>query len=287
MKFGFIFGAASDTGQLRDINQDSYLTAPGLAIVADGMGGHSGGEIASAIAVQTMQSLLADRAAEHRSLQSLTEAVRIANREILTEAATDGTLQGMGTTVCALSAIDSASGLRLGLINVGDSRAYRFYDGELEQITEDHSLVEVLVRQGRLTPEEAQVHPQRNIVTRALGVGDQVEVDRFEVAAQLGTRYLLCSDGLFNEISDDQIATILAAVTDPDEATRTLVNAANDHGGRDNITAVIVDVVSSDEAEAAWAKSSDGAAIGTASPSRDSDRPASGADDGRRWWQRR
>jgi len=286
MNFGFIFGAASHTGQLRDINQDSFLTAPGLAIVADGMGGHSGGEIASAIAVQTMRSLLADRAVEHRSLQSLTEAVRIANREILTEAATDGTLQGMGTTVCALSIIDSAAGLRLGLINVGDSRAYRFYDGELEQITEDHSLVEVLVRQGRLTAEEAQVHPQRNIVTRALGVGDQVEVDRFEVAAQMGTRYLLCSDGLFNEITDDQIATILAAVTDPEEATRTLVNAANDHGGRDNITAVIIDIVSREDADASWAAAAEHGAPGTASDNLD--RSATGGDDdGRRWWQRR
>lgn len=286
MNFGFIFGAASHTGQLREINQDSFLTASGLAIVADGMGGHSGGEIASAIAVQTMRSLLADRAVEHRSLQSLTEAVRIANREILTEAATDGTLQGMGTTVCALSIIDTAAGLRLGLINVGDSRAYRFYDGDLEQITEDHSLVEVLVRQGRLTPEEAQVHPQRNIVTRALGVGDQVEVDRFEVAAQLGTRYLLCSDGLFNEITDDQIATILAGVTDPDEATRTLVNAANDHGGRDNITAVIVDVVSSEDADV-WRASTGGEDADADATPENFDRPATGGDDGRRWWQRR
>lgn len=286
MNFGFIFGAASHTGQLREINQDSFLTASGLAIVADGMGGHSGGEIASAIAVQTMRSLLADRAVEHRSLQSLTEAVRIANREILTEAATDGTLQGMGTTVCALSIIDTAAGLRLGLINVGDSRAYRFYDGDLEQITEDHSLVEVLVRQGRLTPEEAQVHPQRNIVTRALGVGDQVEVDRFEVAAQLGTRYLLCSDGLFNEITDDQIATILAGVTDPDEATRTLVNAANDHGGRDNITAVIVDVVSSEDADV-WRASTGGEDADADANPENFDRPATGGDDGRRWWQRR
>jgi len=287
MNFGFIFGAASDTGQLRDINQDSYLTARGLAIVADGMGGHSGGEIASALAVQTMQSLLADRAVEHRSLQSLTEAVRIANREILTKAATDSALQGMGTTVCALSIIDSAAGLQLGLINVGDSRAYRFYDGDLEQITEDHSLVEVLVRQGRLTPEEAQVHPQRNIVTRALGVGDQVEVDRFEVAAQHGTRYLLCSDGLFNEISDEQITTILAAVTDPNEATQTLVNLANDHGGRDNITAVIVDVVASAEADAAREQAAEAAPIGSTS-SDGFDRPGVGGDDdGRRWWQRR
>ncbi|MCL4113910.1 UNVERIFIED_CONTAM: hypothetical protein GTU68_024094 [Idotea baltica] len=154
----------------------------------------------------------------------------------------------MGTTVVALGLIEVDGGIALGAINVGDSRMYRLTGNVLEQLTEDHSLVEALVREGRITAAEAEVHPQRNIVTRALGVIEHVEVDSFHFVPKIGDRYLLCSDGLFNEVDAHAIATILATETDPSVATEKLVAAANQGGGRDNITTVIADIVAADDA---------------------------------------
>jgi len=241
--FGLRIAAATDVGAQRNINQDSYATAPGLAVVADGMGGHRGGEVASAIAVtEVVDQFVAP------DLDALIDGVEFANRRILDEAAANPGLHGMGTTVVALGLIEVADGIALGAINVGDSRMYRLTGNVLEQLTEDHSLVEALVREGRLTPAEAEVHPQRNIVTRALGVVEHVEVDSFHFKPKMGDRYLLCSDGLFNEVDARSIAMILATEPDAAEATRQLVAAANQGGGRDNITTVIADVVSSEEA---------------------------------------
>jgi protein phosphatase len=163
----------------------------------------------------------------------------------------------MGTTLCALALVQGDGYEALGVVNVGDSRLYLLKDGELEQITEDHSLVATLERQGRLTRAEAAVHPQRNIVTRALGIDPKVMVDSWEIAPVAGDRYLLCSDGLFNEIDDNRIAATLRRLADPDEAARELVRLANEAGGRDNITCVVVDVMG----EAAEPAVSDGERI--------------------------
>lgn len=236
-------GAATDVGQLREVNQDSYLATDGLAVVADGMGGHRGGEVASAIAVTSLRSSFAQS-----TMESLTSGVAHANGEIRAQASSDPTLHGMGTTLCALAIIDYSDtehgeAERLAIVNVGDSRAYMLIDGGLTQVTEDHSLVEALVREGRLTPAEAEVHPQRNILTRALGVADSVEVDQFVFDPVPEARFLLCSDGLFNEVGHDEIARLLMENEDPNVAAQLLVEAANTGGGRDNITAVIVDAI--------------------------------------------
>jgi len=241
--FGLRIAAATHVGVARQINQDSYATAPGLVVVADGMGGHRGGEVASAIAAKEMIGRF-----DSPVLDALVAGVEHANRRILDEAAADPNLHGMGTTVVALGLIEVDDGVALGAINVGDSRMYRLTGNVLEQLTEDHSLVEALVREGRITPAEAEVHPQRNIVTRALGVIEHVEVDSFHFVPKIGDRYLLCSDGLFNEVDAHTIATILATEADPDVAADKLVAAANEGGGRDNITTVIADIVAADEA---------------------------------------
>ena len=241
--FGLRIAAETHVGVARANNQDSYATAPGLVVVADGMGGHRGGEVASAIAAKEMI-----RRFDAPVLEALVTGVEHANRRILDEAAADPNLHGMGTTVVALGLIEVEDGVALGAINVGDSRMYRLTGNVLEQLTEDHSLVEALVREGRITPAEAEVHPQRNIVTRALGVIEHVEVDSFHFVPKIGDRYLLCSDGLFNEVDAQTIATILATEADPDVAVKQLVAAANQGGGRDNITTVIADIVAADEA---------------------------------------
>ena len=152
-------------------------------------------------------------------------------------------LRGMGTTLTAMALVGGTSGKDvLALANVGDSRAYVFSDGELSQVTADHSLAEERMRHGEMTEEEAAVHPQRHILTRALGVSSDVEADMWELELRSGDRVLLCSDGLTNEVSTEEMAEILREVDDPDEAARRLVDAANEHGGADNITVVIVDV---------------------------------------------
>ena len=246
MTVGFHIGAATNTGVQREVNQDSYAFAPGFAVVADGMGGHRGGEVASSLAVQEMLNRFV-----RPDMDTLVETVGHANRRILDAAAADPQLHGMGTTVVALGLIDTpdGEGPALGAINVGDSRMYRLTGVELQQLTEDHSLVEALVREGRLTPEQAEVHPQRNIVTRALGVVEDVEVDSFHFIPKVGDRYLLCSDGLFNEVPAQEIAQILDQYDDPQETAEVLIIAANEGGGRDNITTVVVDIVEAHESE--------------------------------------
>jgi protein phosphatase len=245
-------GAATDVGRLRTINQDSFVLLPDrdLFIVADGMGGHQGGEVASRLAVETLQVAYRDPTAD-----ALTEAIAVANHRIRNEGDADPELRGMGTTVVALALVPEEPDLdeppdgeadvpqHLLIANVGDSRGYLFRDGSLTQVTEDHSVVGDLVREGRITSEEAEVHPQRNIVTRVLGVYESVEVDLWPVDPVRGDRFLLCSDGLFNEVGADQISSVLRRLDDPSDAASELVRLANEGGGRDNITAVIVDVL--------------------------------------------
>ncbi len=254
-------GAATDVGRLRTINQDRFVLLPDrdLFIVADGMGGHQGGEVASQLAVETLRVAYQDATAD-----ALTEAIAAANDRIRNEGDADPDLRGMGTTVVALALMpeepdpdgpfddDAEAPQHLLIANVGDSRGYLFRDGSLTQLTEDHSVVADLVREGSISPEEAEVHPQRNIVTRVLGVYETVEVDLWPVDPIGNDRYLLCSDGLFNEVGADQIGSVLRRLGDPNEAASELVRLANEGGGRDNITVVIVDVVDDgDVAEAA------------------------------------
>ncbi|MFN7151502.1 MAG: Stp1/IreP family PP2C-type Ser/Thr phosphatase, partial [Microthrixaceae bacterium] len=230
-------GASTLVGQIRSANEDSYLVADDLVAVADGMGGHRAGEVASAATVEVLETM-----AGHRSLADLVLAVHMANRTINDRAADDEDLRGMGTTVCVVGAVDE-DGEHVAVLNVGDSRVYLYAAGELRQLTEDHSLVETLVREGRITAQEAEVHPQRNVLTRALGVEALVVVDAWLLAPCDGDRLLLCSDGLFNELDDATIAGILAEGDDPEVTARRLAAEADAAGGRDNITAVVVDVL--------------------------------------------
>src|SRR5437588_3069367 len=234
-------GGATDTGLVRDHNEDNYLTDEGLFAVADGVGGHKAGEVASQTAVDTLQ-----REFRESTTDGLVDAVKTANRTVWDLAESNPDQRGMGTTRTAVALVNEDGEERLAVVNVGDSRAYLLQQGELEQLTEDHSLVEQLVREGQLTPAEAQVHPQRSIITRALGLDPEVEVDSWELTPYKGDRILLCSDGLTNEVSDDEIASTLRSVGDPEEAARQLVNEARDHGGSDNITCVVVDVLDDD-----------------------------------------
>ncbi|MDQ1446316.1 MAG: family protein phosphatase, partial [Acidimicrobiaceae bacterium] len=185
-------------------------------------------------------------AADH-SRDALADAVRRANDAIFDRAREDPALRGMGTTLTAVALVEEDEDDVLAVVNVGDSRAYRMRDGELEQLTDDHSLVEEMVRTGRLTPDEASIHPQRHILTRALGVQPDVEVDCFGVTPFVGDRYLLASDGLMNEVADHEIASILRRHHDPDDAAHELVHLARTNGGSDNITVVVVDVVDDDD----------------------------------------
>ena len=237
------WGAASHRGQVREVNQDSGVAEEGLFAVADGMGGHRAGEVASRWAVVLLREGVADGGSDNPE-----SVVMAANKVIHTEAVTDRELMGMGTTLCALTVRPGSS--TATLVNVGDSRGYRLRNGELEQLTEDHSLVETLVREGRLRPEDAADHPQRNIVTRALGVEPLVEVDGWELELQVGDRYLLCSDGLFNEVANDNITEVLLAIDDPNAASVELVERANAAGGHDNVTVVLVDVLAEDSSDA-------------------------------------
>ena len=241
-------GSATHVGQVRSNNQDSFVVVldADLYGVADGMGGHNGGEVASAMAVESLQ----EHAGEP-SLENLKQAARIGNRAIFEKAGSEPELHGMGTTLCAVRVVPGPEGDEIAWINVGDSRVYLFRDDELIQLSRDHSLVEDLLRDGQLTPDEAAVHPKRNIITRALGIDVDVDVDGSTVIPFNGDRFLLCSDGLFGEVTADQISSVLRRLSDPDEAADELVRLANESGGRDNITAVIVEVVDDDGRSAA------------------------------------
>jgi len=237
----FVWGASTDTGRLRKGNEDSFLAVDGLFAVADGMGGHQAGEVASHMALDSLHEWF-----HTAGTDVLVAAVERANLAIVDRSRSDTELAGMGTTLVAMALVEADGRDAIGVVNVGDSRLYLLSDGVLTQVTEDHSLVATMVRQGRLTEAEAAVHPQRNILTRALGIDDVVLVDSWEVLPVVGDRYLVCSDGLFNEVDDNRIAATLRRLADPQEVCRELVRLANESGGRDNITCVVVDVVDDD-----------------------------------------
>jgi protein phosphatase len=236
-------GSATDTGLVRSVNQDLAVETPNLFAVADGMGGHAGGEVAARLAVDA----LAVAFRRQPTGAGLSEAVSEANDVVWQHSQDNPELRGMGTTLTAVALVGEDGKDVLALVNVGDSRSYRFHDGELSQITTDHSLAEEMVRTGELTSTEASVHPHRHILTRALGVASGVAVDLWRIQPVRGDRYLLCSDGLTNELTSDQIGEVLSSVPDPQHAAELLVQAARTHGGSDNITVVVVDVVVGEE----------------------------------------
>lgn len=232
-------GGVTDVGRMRQVNQDTPLLADNVQLwaVADGMGGHRGGEVASELAVR---SLSANYGHNGRDLDALFAAANEANAAVNDAARQDPDLRGMGTTLVAIALTDDDE---LAYVNIGDSRIYLFRDGELSRLTEDHSLVEEMVREGTITPEEARSHPRRNVVTRALGIDAAARFDGNTIVPYTGDRYVLCSDGLFNEVDDERIASVLRRLDDPADAASELVRLANEGGGRDNITVVVVDVV--------------------------------------------
>ena len=236
-------GSATDVGQVRTNNEDQLLVGDQLFAVADGMGGHAAGEVASLTAVEALKAAFEG----HASADGLADAVREANRAVRRRAAEQMELRGMGTTVTAVALVDEDGEQQLVVANVGDSRAYLLRGGELDQITDDHSLPEEMVRRGELAPEDAVMHPQRHILTRVLGMDEEIEVDCFRIVPYKGDRVLLASDGLTNEQTDDQIASILRRLADPDDAAKELVRQAKANGGNDNITVVVIDVVDDDD----------------------------------------
>lgn len=231
-----LVAAKTDVGRVRKGNEDSYLVRDPLFAVADGMGGHIAGDVASATAVE-MISERADEEMPHTTAE-LAAIVRGANAAIWEKAQSDPSLKGMGTT-CTLALLEDHE---LHIAHVGDSRAYLYRGSELSQVTEDHTLVSRMVREGRLKPEEAERHPQRSIITRALGVDADVDVDELSVAIEEGDRFLLCSDGLTSMIGFDDLLDVLSTQGDPDAAANELVNRALEAGGEDNVTVVLIDL---------------------------------------------
>lgn len=235
--------AITDIGRKRTLNQDyAFLTLeekgrlPNLFVVADGMGGHRGGGYASRLAVETILSEI-EKSEEGETAQILVDAIRHANACIRQKASEDERLAGMGTTVVAATCV----GETLEVANVGDSRLYIANEKEIRQITQDHSLVEEMVRFGGISREQARKHPDRNIITRAVGVEDDLKVDCFFVPLKEGDKVLLCSDGLTNMLEDDEIRRILGEEGSAKERALGLVEAANNRGGRDNIAVIIIE----------------------------------------------
>ncbi len=238
--------AESNVGRKRRHNEDNFVAAPPVFAVADGMGGAQAGEVASELAASTVTEANLDPNAPGE--ERVVALIKAANLRVHERAATDPTASGMGTTMTV--AILQPDG-KVAIGHVGDSRAYRLRDDELEQLTDDHSLVAELVRRGELSPQEAAIHPQRSVITRALGTEADVDVDVFTVETQDGDLFLLCSDGLTTMIDADTIARILILNRGRlDAATHALIKAANDRGGDDNITAILF-AVAEGEAESA------------------------------------
>src|SRR3954454_7842073 len=237
MTLSLRFGARSDVGLTREGNEDALYAGPRLLAVADGMGGHAAGEGASRVVIEALVPL--DQSPPDGDLtEALRRAVETANGYLRDMVAADSALEGMGTTLTALL----SAGQRLGLVHVGDSRAYLLRDDELHQITHDHTLVQSLVDEGRITPEEATTHPQRSWITRALDGRGEIELDVSVREAHDGDRYLLCTDGLSGVVSEETMLEALR-VPDPQGACDRLVELALRAGGPDNITCIVADIV--------------------------------------------
>ena len=233
-----------DIGKCREINQD-YISVseepignlPNLFLVADGMGGHKAGDLASEYTVAKVQEAVS-KSMQTIPYQILKGAFQYANQKLLEKAGESDSYTGMGTTLVAATVKNDA----VYVVNVGDSRAYKIGD-KIEQITEDHSLVEEMVRMGEISKEQARNHPDKNIITKAIGVSDTVEPDYFDTDLQKGECLLMCSDGLTNMVSDRQIKEIVELRTDLESCAKELIRAANQNGGRDNIAVVLIERV--------------------------------------------
>ena len=237
MRIGRVAGI-TDTGRRRRQNEDAYVCEPPLFAIADGMGGAQAGELASRVAAAAIEETAVEASGE----EGLVAIVRTANARVFERALQDPAVAGMGTTA-TVALVDEEAGT-IALAHVGDSRAYRYRDGVLEQLTSDHSLVGEMVRSGRLTEDEAAVHPHRSVITRALGTEPEVEVDTSTIDVAPGDLLLLCSDGLSAMMRDDEIARVVGASGgDPTVAGEELVRAANAAGGDDNVTVVLFELV--------------------------------------------
>jgi protein phosphatase len=232
-------GAATDVGKVRTRNEDSYLVDAPLYVVADGMGGHRGGDVASQLTVETLRDARPEWGPPGGELM---EAVRNANRVVYDRSAADRELRGMGTTVTALQIAGEAG----RIVHVGDSRAYLLRDGALQQLTQDHTLVQQMVDEGQLDAEDAERHPARHIMTRALGVEPQVQIDELTLDLHTGDRLLLCSDGLSGMLTSDDIQALLGRDSGAQETAEALVALAVERGGEDNVTVVVVEVEEGD-----------------------------------------
>lgn len=232
----------TDIGRKRKVNQDYVYTSenpvgnlPNLFIVADGMGGHNAGDYASKLTVETMVSEI-EKSCERQPARIFERAISTANEVIRRQAALEPDMEGMGTTVVAATCVDG----QLQIANVGDSRLY-IVGKEIRQVTRDHSLVEEMVRIGSISHEEARIHPDKNIITRAVGASDSVEADYFTVDMDAGDVVLMCTDGLTNMLEDEEIRMILNGARDIVEKAQSLVEAANANGGKDNISVVLIE----------------------------------------------
>lgn len=230
------FGSRTDIGSRRERNEDSLVVKPPLFAVADGMGGHNAGDVASEVAVNTLAAL----APTIPDIDLLGQAVESANHAVITASRKAG-CEGMGTTMTACVLREN----KLAIAQAGDSRAYLLHAGKLQQVTRDHSLVADMVEKGQLTPEEARRHPNRSVITRALGNDPDMLPDLYEITASAGDRLLLCSDGLTSMVEDGDIQAILARVREPQQCVDALVREAISNGGADNVTVIVVDITGS------------------------------------------
>jgi serine/threonine protein phosphatase PrpC len=227
--------AVTDPGRTRRHNEDAYVIDPPLFAIADGMGGAQAGEVASRLATAALKEGGANGGGERR----IADLIQQANRRVYDRSSSDPNTSGMGTTITVALVEDD----QVAFGHVGDSRAYLIRDAQMEQLTEDHSLVNELLKTGKLSPEEAETHPQRSVITRALGTDPDVDVDTFSVRAESGDLFLLCSDGLTDMVSEDSILDVVERNRDDIEgALRALVKAANRGGGQDNITVVAFEI---------------------------------------------
>ena len=235
------YGVATDTGNVRAQNEDSFLIGDNIFAVADGMGGHNAGEVASALAT----SLLREKSiGQQLTPEWLVASISDINTTIHSSAAEDTGRRGMGTTLCALGLVaplNNESVPQISLANVGDSRIYLARAGQFRQLTVDHSYVQELVSEGLITEDEAHTHPRRNIVTRALGIDERVAVDSWLIPLVSGDRFVLCSDGLVDEVTKSDIAEVVQQGMPPQETAAALVAQAKRNGGRDNITVIVID----------------------------------------------
>lgn len=238
-------GAATDTGNIRGQNEDAHIAHQGLFAVADGMGGHNAGEVASAMAIEHLRGAALNGVA---SAEAFAQIIQDLNSAIFSAATSTTNQRGMGTTLTALVMLapttESEMLSQIAVANVGDSRTYLLRSGEFRQLSVDHSYVQELVTEGLLTVDEARTHPRRNIVTRALGIDQYVSVDTWTLPLFDGDRFMLCSDGLVDEVPLDEIANTMREHIASQDAAEQLVSAAKRHGGRDNITVIVVDIKS-------------------------------------------